>query len=148
MFDRSPIAILVLDANGNVRDANPALCRITGRSLAGLRRLTVRELAGLGEARRLLDGVAWVLHHPSATVVVPVRAARTSRHDPRNHCDPDPRLHARSRGADGQRRGGGRPRPHSPRRLLGSGYHPARGGRAAPVRRRRRQPRRSPPGWG
>ncbi len=54
LFESSPIAILVLDANGAILDANPAAGVLFGKTTKGLRSMAVAELVGQENEQKLL----------------------------------------------------------------------------------------------
>ncbi len=54
LFESSPIAILVLDANGAILDANPAAGVLFGKTTKGLRSMAVAGLVGQENEQKLL----------------------------------------------------------------------------------------------
>ena len=54
LFESSPIAILVLDANGTILDANPAAGVLFGKAEETLKSMAVAELVGRGSEQKLL----------------------------------------------------------------------------------------------
>ncbi len=63
VFDQLPIGAALLDLDGRLHRANPAFCRMTGRSEAELRELSFNDIThpddraeSLAEVRRLFDG--------------------------------------------------------------------------------------------
>ncbi|MBI2979619.1 MAG: PAS domain-containing sensor histidine kinase [Chloroflexi bacterium] len=55
LFESSPIAILVLDGNGTILDANPTAGILFNRIPATLKSMAVADLIGTADAQKLLD---------------------------------------------------------------------------------------------